>query len=165
MPTTSGARCSTRATAAGRTHTISRATMVNASLACCGPPREAANAKPLPPGRLRLVTSPSLTGSLAAPNTIGIEVVAALAASAAVPLPGATITRTPRRTRSGRQLAYWPRPAELERHVLPLLITALSEALANCGHLLDPFSSRTGMLCPSVRRAGRPVQTAISITS
>lgn len=32
MPTTSGARCSTRATAAGRTRTISR-TMVNASLA------------------------------------------------------------------------------------------------------------------------------------
>jgi hypothetical protein len=41
MPTTSGARCSTQATAAGRTRTISR-TMVNASLACCIPPREAA---------------------------------------------------------------------------------------------------------------------------
>ncbi len=37
------------------------------------------------------------------------------------------------------------RPAELERHVLPFLITALSKALANCGYLLDPFSSRTGI--------------------
>jgi hypothetical protein len=35
----------------------------------------------LPPGRLRLATKPSLTGSSLTPNTIGIVVVAALAAS------------------------------------------------------------------------------------
>src|SRR5262249_23511369 len=37
----------------------------------------------LPPGRLRLATSPSLTGSLPRLKTIGIDVVACLAASAA----------------------------------------------------------------------------------
>jgi hypothetical protein len=29
------------------------------------------------------------------------------------------------------------RPAEFQRHVVPILITALSKTLANCGHLLD----------------------------
>src|SRR5262249_39977383 len=37
----------------------------------------------LPPGRLRLATRPNLTGSVPLANTIGIVVVAALAASAA----------------------------------------------------------------------------------
>ena len=65
----------------------------------------------LPPGRLRLVTSPSCTGSPPAPNTIGIVEVAALAASAAAPLAGVTITLTPRRTRSAASspnFEYWP---------------------------------------------------------
>jgi hypothetical protein len=53
-----------------------------------------------PPGRLKLVTSPISTGSVPMPNTTGIEVVAALAASAAWVLPGVTITATRRRTRS-----------------------------------------------------------------
>src|SRR5262245_16409958 len=48
----------------------------------------------LPPGRARLVTSPIATGSDATSKTIGIVVVAALAASAAGVLPGATITVT-----------------------------------------------------------------------
>src|SRR5262245_26434982 len=63
------------------------------------------------PGRLRVATSPSLTGSPPAPKTIGIVVVAALAASAAVPLPGVAITLTLRRTRSpasSANRAYWP---------------------------------------------------------
>ena len=38
----------------------------------------------LPPGRLRLATSPSTTGSLPVANTIGTVMVAALAASAAL---------------------------------------------------------------------------------
>ena len=53
----------------------------------------------LPPGRLRLATRPSLTGSSPTPKTIGIVAVAALAASAAG-VPVATITATWRRTRS-----------------------------------------------------------------
>jgi hypothetical protein len=52
----------------------------------------------LPPGRARLVTSPSLTGSSATPNTIGIVEVAALAAIAAALLAGVAITATRRRT-------------------------------------------------------------------
>ena len=54
----------------------------------------------LPPGRARLATRPSLTGSSPTPKTIGIVVVAALAASAAAPLPGVAMTSTRRRTSS-----------------------------------------------------------------
>ena len=65
----------------------------------------------LPPGRARLATRPNLTGSSPTPKTIGIVVVAALAASAAEVLPGVAITATRRRTRSamsdGRR-SYWP---------------------------------------------------------
>ena len=53
----------------------------------------------LPLGRLRLLTSPALTGSTVATKTIGIVDVAAFAASAPLDaLP--TITKTSRRTRS-----------------------------------------------------------------
>ena len=48
----------------------------------------------LPPGRLRLATRPSLTGSPPMVKTIGIVEVAALAASAAGVPPVATITVT-----------------------------------------------------------------------
>ena len=56
----------------------------------------------LPPGRLRLATRPSFTGSAPLEKTIGIVVVAALAASdAGVPPPAvATITVTRRPTKS-----------------------------------------------------------------
>jgi hypothetical protein len=47
----------------------------------------------LPPGRFRLATSPSWTGSLANWKRIGIVEVAVLAASAAA-LPGVAITVT-----------------------------------------------------------------------
>src|SRR5262245_3106141 len=53
----------------------------------------------LPPGRLKLATSPSLTGSTATLKTIGILFVAAIAACAAEPLK-ATITATGRPTSS-----------------------------------------------------------------
>ena len=53
----------------------------------------------LPPGRLRLATSPNATGSLPVKQTIGMVVVAAFAGTAAV-APAATITATWRRTRS-----------------------------------------------------------------
>src|ERR1700738_5605593 len=65
----------------------------------------------LPPGRARLATRPSFTGSSPTPKTSGIVVVAALAANAAGLLPGVAITATRRRTRSatsdGRR-SYWP---------------------------------------------------------
>ena len=65
----------------------------------------------LPPGRLRLATRPSLTGSSGILNTIGILVVAEIAARAAGIFPGAAITATPWRTRSSASSgnrSYWP---------------------------------------------------------
>jgi hypothetical protein len=53
----------------------------------------------LPPGRARLATRPSLTGSSAMLKTMGMVVVAALAANAAA-TPNAAITETWRRTSS-----------------------------------------------------------------
>src|SRR5262245_20220651 len=64
----------------------------------------------LPPGRFRLATSPSATGSTAAENTIGIVVVALFAASADV-MPAAAITATGRRTNSAASAgkrSLWP---------------------------------------------------------
>jgi hypothetical protein len=54
----------------------------------------------LPPGRLKLSTKPALTGSPPIPNTIGIVVVAAFAASPEGSPPAATMTATCRPTRS-----------------------------------------------------------------
>ena len=54
----------------------------------------------LPPGRERLATSPSLTGSSGTVNTIGMVVVAALAARAGAVPPCARMTVTCLRTRS-----------------------------------------------------------------
>jgi hypothetical protein len=45
-----------------------------------------------PPGRLRLLTSPTSTGSTAVAKTIGIVAVAALAGSAAGPFAKITVT-------------------------------------------------------------------------
>src|SRR5215467_3591193 len=62
-------------------------------------------------GRERLATRPSLTGSSPTPNTIGIVVVAAFAASAAGVLAEVTITLTRRRIRSSTSSGnrwYWP---------------------------------------------------------
>src|SRR5262245_17477061 len=65
----------------------------------------------LPPGRLRLATRPIFTGSLPAVKTIGMVVVAALAASAEAVPPVAAITATLRRTSSaastGSRLAWF----------------------------------------------------------
>jgi hypothetical protein len=59
---------------------------------------------------LRLATSPASTGSVDNTNTIGIVLVAALAASVAG-VPPVTITFTPRRTRSAAiagSRSFWP---------------------------------------------------------
>ena len=57
----------------------------------------------LPPGRLRLATKPALTGSPPIVKTIGIVVVAALAAKIELPPPVAAITATLRRDQIGRK--------------------------------------------------------------
>jgi hypothetical protein len=69
---------------------------------CFAPNSTASEVAPvmLPPGRLRLVTSPTATGSPEVTNTIGMVAVAALAASAGGVPANAAITATLRETRS-----------------------------------------------------------------
>ena len=89
----------------------------------------------LPPGRARLATRPSLTGSSPTVKTTGIVVVAALAANAAGGPPLATITATCRLNQFGRQ--RWQPidlilgPAMLDRHVLALDMAGVLEAWRN----------------------------------
>ena len=64
----------------------------------CPTPRSQLMPVRLPPGRARLATRPNLPGSSPPTKTIGIVVVAALAANAEVPTVAITATR--RRTRS-----------------------------------------------------------------
>jgi hypothetical protein len=59
----------------------------------------------LPPGRPRLSTKPSSTGSAAAVKTIGIVDVAAFAANAGAAPPLATITATSRFANSAAKIA------------------------------------------------------------
>ena len=64
----------------------------------------------LPPGRLKLATSPAWTGSAPVRKTIGIVAVAVLAANAEA-FPLVAITVTWRRTRSAASAgsrSYWP---------------------------------------------------------
>ena len=55
---------------------------------------ETRGGRTLPPGRLKLATRPSLTGSAAVVKTIGMVAVAALAASTVLVFPVAMITDT-----------------------------------------------------------------------
>ena len=90
----------------------------------------------LPPGRLRLATRPSLTGSSPLAKTMGIVVVAALAASAEATPPRRQITATcggpdqPPMPATGR-LAV--RPAVFDRDVLALDIAGFLQAMAERG--------------------------------
>src|SRR6516162_4118193 len=61
----------------------------------------------LPPGRLRLGTSPALTGSVPIAKTTGMTVVAALAESADIVPSMVTITATLRRVRSFANAGNW----------------------------------------------------------
>jgi hypothetical protein len=65
----------------------------------------------LPLGCARLETRPSVTGFSPTPNTIGMVVIAALAASEIGVLPGMAITATRRCLRSSNttfKRSYWP---------------------------------------------------------
>ena len=98
----------------------------------------------LPPGRVRLATRPSLTGSSPTAKTIGIVVVAALAARAASELPGVAITATLPADQIGHQcrqsIVSAFRPAIFDRDVLALdiagFVQALPEALTRCDRRL-----------------------------
>src|SRR5262249_44600870 len=134
---------------AGLTSTATRTALGAKS---CKSPRRLATSSPkkiltpvaLPPGRARLATSPSLTGSSATRKTIGVVVVAALAASAAPGTSGAiTATRLPTRSvmSDGKRL-YPPQPVILDRHVLAVDIAGLVEALTECSTKACGFLGR-----------------------
>ena len=96
----------------------------------------------LPPGRLRLATRPSPTGSPPVIKTIGTVVVAALAARAAGTLP--TIRATCRRRRSatsaGNRSGWFSVRAVLDRDVLALDVPFFLQALAERNHARYPNS-------------------------
>src|SRR5262249_5367259 len=92
----------------------------------------------LPAGRARLATRPSLAGSSPMRNTIGIVVVAALAANPAGGM--GTSDRGKPGHRSANQFGHQGRqsivlilaPAVFDRHVLAFEIAGVLEALAEC---------------------------------
>ena len=127
------------ATLAGLTSTAIRAAFGTSS--CRSPSRLATSSwtkklmpVALPPGRLKLATRPSLTGSSPMPKTIGIVVGRSFCGKRSGVLPGVAITATRRWTKSamsaGRR-SYWPSsPVVFHRHVLAFDITGFVEALA-----------------------------------
>src|SRR5262245_60705726 len=94
----------------------------------------------LPPGRARLATRPSLTGSSATAKTMGIVVVAALAAKAETGPSAEAITVTCRRTNSPGAV----RPAVFDCDVLAL----------DMARLLQPLSKRAQTLHVVLKRCG-----------
>src|SRR5215470_15673650 len=86
----------------------------------------------LPPGRLRLATRPSATGSVPTAKTIGIVEVAFFAASA-VP-PAATIASNlagdQLGSQGGQPIETQLRPAVFDHHILPFNKTRLAQSLA-----------------------------------
>src|SRR6266436_205243 len=96
------------------------------------------------PGRLRLGTRPTATGSLLPANATGMVVVAAFAARLAA-----------------RQIGCQPRqsveltvgPAKLKRHVSVLDKVSLGQALPKCGHGVGPVGGGAGVQNPNYRHA------------
>ena len=100
----------------------------------------------LPPGRLRLATRPSLTGSPPLVKTIGIVAVAALAAKAdGTPL--ATDHGHLAADQLGRQrrqpIVLTFRPAIFDRDILALDITGFAQTLAERGNEVARLRPRT----------------------
>ena len=110
----------------------------------------------LPPGRLRLATRPSLTGSLPVAKTIGTVVVAALAASAARAIsddhghrPANQISH-----QSRQPINLIVRIAIFDRDVLALDEACFLQALAERGH--EVRRSRRATCCGETRSPASP---------
>ena len=88
----------------------------------------------LPPGRAKLATRPNLTGSSATPKTIGIVVVAALAAGAAAVKGGrgdhGHATADEVGHERGQAIVLALKPVVLDHHVLALDVTGFVERFA-----------------------------------
>src|SRR6516164_9380253 len=115
----------------------------------------------LPPGRLRLATRPALTGSAVTANTIGMAVVAALAARAVASPPIAAITDSWRRTRSaakvGQTVVLTLCPAVLEDDITAFDVTDLAQALVERGEARRICVGRQPAEIADDRR-GRPLR-------
>src|SRR5262249_4727121 len=100
----------------------------------------------LPLGRLRLATRPNPTGSVPTLKTMGIVVVAPLAASTAGAPPPETITLTDEigdQCRKSVVLTF--RPTVFDRHILAFDITRFLQTLAERPDLLPQRSGRSGI--------------------
>ena len=110
----------------------------------------------LPPGRARLATRPSATGSSATAKTIGIVVVAALAANAAARERGDH--GDPSANQFGRQLRQpiesASGPAVFDRYVLALDVAGFFEALAKCAQTVRNRVRRSW--CREIRSPASP---------
>ena len=111
----------------------------------------------LPPGRARLATRPSLTGSSPTTKTMGIVVVAALAAKCR---SGAadrgdhgdlSANQFGRQRRQPIDLTFGP--AVFDRHVLALDIAGFLQALAKCAQTVRV---RAAMRCRETRSPASP---------
>lgn len=87
-----------------------------------------------PPGRLKLPTSPSATGSPPVLKTIGIVVVSLFAASAACVVPGVAINGNLQADQIGRKfrqsIVALRRPAVLDCNVAPFDIASFAQTFA-----------------------------------
>ena len=101
----------------------------------------------LPPGRARLATRPSLVGSSPTTKTMGVVVLAAFAANAAVAPPFVAITATRRRTSSaastGSRSNSPSRPAVFD--LLALDIAGVFQALSKGAQLVRHGVRRSGI--------------------
>src|SRR5262249_18345342 len=126
-------------------------TVACGSSSCRSPNRFASNAAlqkltpvALPPGRLKLATRPSFTGSAPVKKTIGMIEVAVFAAIAGGVFP--TITATWRCTSSAAKpgsRSYWPPGQQYcPRHFRPLKNPCAPQALAEGGYKGRRFACR-----------------------
>ena len=112
----------------------------------------------LPPGRLRLATRPSATGSEAVLKTIGMLEVAALAASAPAVLSSTTITATCRRTRSAANSGIRSSRPPAQRNSIatlrPSTYPVSLKPLRNASRRLTLFSAELPPINPITGTAG-----------
>src|ERR1019366_10478510 len=98
-------------------------------------------------GRLRLVTSPVLTGSAAVMKTIGMVDVAALAARPGSLPPAAMTKATCRLTssaaRPGNRIVATFGPAIFDLYILAFDVSGFPQALAGRGHQIDLIVRRS----------------------
>ena len=112
----------------------------------------------VPPGRFKLATRPSSTGSVPSVNTIGMVVPVFLASIAALVPPRRDEHRDPAADQVGQQrrklIELAAGPALLDPQVLALDVTCFFEPLKKRGHVGGPWLRRDGAQDADHRHAG-----------